>query len=309
MPSKVDRNSLYPIYENVIKTALSLSPMILYGPPGTGKTKYVYDLVEDLRKQNKLGKFSIIQFHRKFTYEDFIEGYAPDGTGFSRKDGVFLDFCKKPSDSTKIDVFAIDEINRADLATTLGEVLSALEDREQRTLTTTHFQQKFSIPANLLLLGTMNTADKSITYMDFAIRRRFNFIPVYPDGGILEDWLKSLSFKSSSLDIPSYVRFFQRTNLRIREARNLGSSMQLGQSMFVPKARNANLTELDLLVNFNEVILPQLEAYVGFGSGKSIAEIFNIEIYEEFVKNQKVSLETFLGIIRESQNDQSIQHD
>ena len=309
MLSNANGKSGDSIYEDVIRAALSLSPMILFGPPGTGKTKYVYDLVENLRKQNKLGKFSIIQFHRKFTYEDFIEGYAPDGTGFSRKDGVFLDFCKTPSESTKIDVFAIDEINRADLATTLGEVLSALEDREQRTLTTTHFQQKFNIPSNLLLLGTMNTADKSISHMDFAIRRRFSFIPVYPDQDILEDWLNSLTFKSSSLDIPSYVQFFQRTNLRIREARNLGSSMQLGQSMFVPKASKANLTELDFLVNFNEVILPQLEAYVGFGSGKSIAEIFNIEIYEEFVRNQKVSLETFLGVIRESQNDQSLEND
>lgn len=309
MLSNANGKSGDSIYEDVIRAALSLNPMILFGPPGTGKTKYVYDLVENLRKQNKLGKFSIIQFHRKFTYEDFIEGYAPDGTGFSRKDGVFLDFCKTPSDSTKIDVFAIDEVNRADLATTLGEVLSALEDREQRTLTTTHFQQRFNIPSNLLLLGTMNTADKSISHMDFAIRRRFSFIPVFPDQSILEDWLNSLTFKSSSLDIPSYVRFFQRTNMRIREARNLGSSMQLGQSMFVPKASKGNLTELDFLVNFNEVILPQLEAYVGFGGGKSIAEIFNIEIYEEFVRNQKVSLETFLGIIRESQNDQSLEND
>jgi len=309
MPSSKPGKSGDSIYENVIRSALTLSPMILYGPPGTGKTRYVYDLIEDLRNQKKLGKFSIIQFHRKFTYEDFIEGYAPDGTGFSRKDGVFLDFCKTPSDSTKIDVFAIDEINRADLATTLGEVLSALEDRDQRTLTTTHFQQKFSIPSNLLLLGTMNTADKTISHMDFAIRRRFNFIPVYPDHSILEDWLKRLTFKSSGLEIENYVRFFQRTNLRIREARNLGSSMQFGQSMFVPKANKGNLTELDFLTNFNEVILPQLEAYVGFGSRNTVAEIFNIEIYEEYIRNQKITLETFLGIVRESQNDQSLEND
>jgi 5-methylcytosine-specific restriction protein B len=309
MPSSKPGKSGDSIYENVIKSALTLSPMILYGPPGTGKTRYVYDLIEDLRNQKKLGKFSIIQFHRKFTYEDFIEGYAPDGTGFSRKDGVFLDFCKTPSDSNKIDVFAIDEINRADLATTLGEVLSALEDRDQRTLTTTHFQQKFSIPSNLLLLGTMNTADKTISHMDFAIRRRFNFIPVYPDHSILEDWLKRLTFKSSGLEIENYVRFFQRTNLRIREARNLGSSMQFGQSMFVPKANKGNLTELDFLTNFNEVILPQLEAYVGFGSRNTVAEIFNIEIYEEYIRNQKITLETFLGIVRESQNDKSLEND
>jgi 5-methylcytosine-specific restriction protein B len=309
MPRSKPGESGDSIYENVIRSALTLSPMILYGPPGTGKTRYVYDLIEDLQNQKKLGKFSIIQFHRKFTYEDFIEGYAPDGTGFSRKDGVFLDFCKTPSDSTKIDVFAIDEINRADLATTLGEVLSALEDRDQRTLTTTHFQQKFSIPSNLLLLGTMNTADKTISHMDFAIRRRFNFIPVYPDHSILEDWLKRLTFKSSGLEIENYVRFFQRTNLRIREARNLGSSMQFGQSMFVPKANKGNLTELDFLTNFNEVILPQLEAYVGFGSRNTVAEIFNIEIYEEYIRNQKITLETFLGIVRESQNDQSLEND
>lgn len=297
------------IYEEVISAALSLSPMILFGPPGTGKTKYVYDLVEDLRKKNKLGKFSIIQFHRKFTYEDFIEGYAPDGAGFAKKDGVFLEFCKTPSESAKIDVFAIDEINRADLATTLGEVLSALEDRDQRTLKTTHFQQDFRIPPNLLLLGTMNTADKSISHMDFAIRRRFNFIAVYPDHTVLANWLNNLSISSSTLNIPDYVRFFQRTNLRIREARNLGSSMQLGQSMFVPKANKTTLTEVDFLRNFNEVILTQLEAYVGYGSGKTISEVFNIEIYEEFTRNQKISLESFLGVIRESQNDQSLEND
>jgi 5-methylcytosine-specific restriction protein B len=297
------------IYEEVLRAAITLSPMILYGPPGTGKTKYVYDLVDDLRNRNKLGKFSIVQFHRKFTYEDFIEGYAPDGSGFSKKDGVFLEFCKQPSDASKIDVFAIDEINRTDLATTLGEVLSALEDREERTLKTTHFQQDFQIPSNLLLLGTMNTADKSISHMDFAIRRRFNFIAIYPDHNLLENWLKNLHVNSEIFQISEYIRFFRRTNMRIRESSNLGSSMQLGQSMFVPKTGESSLTGKDFLRNFNEVILPQLEAYAGFGSGKIISEVFNFDIYEEFMRNQKVCLESFIGIIRESQSDQSLEND
>ena len=133
-------------------------PVILYGPPGTGKTKMAMDLRKGLEIKKILGKFETVQFHRKFTYEDFIEGYKPSDNGFIKRDGVFKEFCKNPTNG-KTDLFVIDEINRAEIATTFGETLFALEDRESRIVKTAHFSEPFSIPCNLQLIGTMNTAD------------------------------------------------------------------------------------------------------------------------------------------------------
>lgn len=281
------------------------SPVILYGPPGTGKTRLSGLLKEELSQAGKLGIVETVQFHRKFTYEDFIEGFQPSEAGFIRKDGVFKKFCEAIGGSdTKIDLFLIDEINRTDITTTFGEVLYSLEDRETRTVTTAHFGSQFSIPPSVFLLGTMNTADKSIAHVDFAVRRRFQFIPVFPDSEALQLWLGTFPSSMSVINIEHYVTFFRRTNARIRRSPTLGSHMQLGEAMFVPSSRGS-LSELSLLRNFVNVVLPQVESYVGFGNLEAMGLIFNPIVAENFFDSRTVSIEDFIGLILESQTDES----
>ena len=289
----------------LIKCCDRLIPVILYGPPGTGKTKMVMDLKDIYQAKNLMGKFETIQFHRKFSYEDFIEGYKPSDNGFIKKDGIFKDFCKNPT-KDKIDLFIIDEINRAEIATTFGEALFALEDRDRRIVKTAHFSEPFSIPHNLQLIGTMNTADKSIANIDFAIRRRFRFIPVFPEVYKLEKWLLSLNINLSSFSLSDYCKFFERTNKRISVSSQLGPHMQLGEAMFVPSGfRDSTVSEEDFLFNFRDVLLPQVEAYLGFGNRQALSAIFGPLLVDKFLISRSVSNEDFSGLIRESVNDKS----
>lgn len=291
--------------ESLLESSFNCLPTVLYGPPGTGKTRCIELAVKSLKEQNRLGRFELVQFHRRFSYEDFIEGYVPTRTGFKRKDGIFKDFCKTASDKERIDVFVIDEMNRADLASTLGEVLYALEDRNTRKVRTAHFGEEFTIPTNLFLVGTMNTADRSIAQVDFAIRRRFRFVPVFPDYIELQTWISSYKWNIEEFQILDYIDFAKRTNQRIAKSKNLGSHMQLGQSLFVPKFSSGGVKTPDLLRNFVESVLGQVEAYVGLGNEDQLADLFGRSVAERFVSTRAVSNAEFVGLVLESVNDET----
>lgn len=292
-------------FELMLMSLETLTPIVLYGPPGTGKTRLVTKLTEQLREKSLLGKLEVVQFHRRFSYEDFIEGYRPTETGFDVKDGVFKSFCKSPSKSPLVDLFVIDEINRADLATTLGEALYALEDRDRRVVKTAHFGDTFQIPTNLLLIGTMNTADKSIAQIDFAVRRRFRFIPLFPDYVQLHQWLLEFKWGVSEFQVKDYVQFARRTNGRILRHKSLGAHMQLGQSLFVPSDTKTGIDVRALVRNFRESVLSQVEAYLGLGNTELLGEIFGPTIASEFSSKRDISRQLFTGLVRESLTDRS----
>lgn len=281
-------------------------PTILYGPPGTGKSRMVELLLKDLEDTGTLGLETTVQFHQKFAYEDFIEGFRPDGNAFVKRDGVFKEFCGRAGKrQERIDVFVVDEINRADIATTFGEVLYALEDRSSRSVTTTHFGDVFAIPESLFLVGTMNTADRGIAHFDFAVRRRFQFIPVFPDPDRLSAWLsEKVPHDLQSFSIDEYVNFFSRTNLRISRSKSLGPHMQLGEAIFVPNWMEG-VNDSDLHRNFINAVLPQVESYLGFGSATELRMIFNPAVADAFAQERWVDPELFIGLIREAQSDRS----
>lgn len=286
-------------YERALELVRSNIPIVLFGPPGTGKTKIASDISEALKSNGELGNFELIQFHRKYTYEDFIEGYAPSADGgFVPKQGSFKKFCSSPS-SSQVDLFVIDEMNRAELSSTFGEVLYALEDRGERTATTAHFKDEFKIPMNLSMVGTMNTADRNISIVDYALRRRFRFIPVYPDSTELQKWLNTKGFSFNEFEVADYVGFFATINKRIISNALLGSHMQLGQSMFVPPIKDRPLALGDLVANFVEVLIPQIEAYFGFGSQTEMVSIFNPSIVSKYLKQETISGEDFTAMVME----------
>ena len=152
---------------------------IFYGPPGTGKTYIALKLAEHLTQQG--GAVKLVQFHPSYSYEDFVEGWRPTEQGtFELRPGALKTFAEAAAnDPNNPYVLIIDEINRANLSKVLGELFFLLEYRD-RTASLQYSDTEFQLPENLWIIGTMNTADRSIAMIDAALRRRFHFHPFFP---------------------------------------------------------------------------------------------------------------------------------
>ena len=160
--------------------------VILYGPPGTGKTFRALELAKKWRQSQGEAAVEQVTFHPSYAYEDFIEGFRPaDDGSFALRNGLFVDFARRAgSDLKRQHLLIIDEINRGDVARLFGELITLIEADKRRqdvARKLPYSKQDFWVPPNLYILGTMNTADRSISLMDIAIRRRFSFFGCSPD--------------------------------------------------------------------------------------------------------------------------------
>jgi 5-methylcytosine-specific restriction enzyme B len=183
--------------EDLVELLKDRGQIILYGPPGTGKTYIAKKLAEALVPDRK--RRTIVQFHPSTSYEDFVEGYRPEETdgqmSYRLVDGPLRAMAEKSKESPGTrHVMLIDEINRGNLPKILGELLFLLEYRDEKISTLYRPDESFELPSDLWFIGTMNTADRSVALIDAALRRRFHFVPVYPDSGplegLLERWLE-----------------------------------------------------------------------------------------------------------------------
>ena len=172
--------------------------VIFYGPPGTGKTYLARELAAHLARDRD--RVRLVQFHPSYAYEDFVEGYRPapieGGTaGFELREGPLKRIARRAKEASDEETFVliIDEINRGNLSKVLGELYFLLEYRDEE-ISLQYSNDPFSLPDNLWIIGTMNTADRSIALVDSALRRRFHFSPFFPDEppieGLLERWLE-----------------------------------------------------------------------------------------------------------------------
>lgn len=227
---------------------------VLQGPPGTGKTR----LAELVRAQHFSGKGMTVQFHPAVTYEDFIIGLVPDAEKdqlrFGVKPGWLLQAIKNAGKEPFL--LIIDELNRADLGKILGEAIYLFEAAEVRKggreIDLAHPWNggtKLSIPENLYVLGTMNTADRSISNIDIAVRRRFAFITVSPDRRVVEE----TKIKTAS-DI-----FDRLTEVFVEYAPLDAIDLMPGHAYFLAK------TEDELKIRFRHELLPLIEEYVKEG--------------------------------------------
>ena len=209
--------------------------VIFYGPPGTGKTFVARAIAKHLAAE--LSRREVVQFHPSYSYEDFVQGYRPmqreDGSlTYKLKHGPLMRLAYAATEAEGRDhVLLIDEINRGNLPKILGELLYLLEYRDDEVaLLYGEDGERFSLPGNLFVIGTMNTADRSIALVDAALRRRFHFIPFFPEeyplNGLLLRWLEENN--QDMLDVAGIVA---RLNSRLRE--QFGPHLQVGPSYFM----------------------------------------------------------------------------
>lgn len=162
--------------------------IVLQGPPGVGKSFIAKRFAYALMKAKDPNRIEMIQFHQSYSYEDFVQGYRPSDAGFELENGLFHQFCAKAAaDPERPYVFIIDEINRGNLSKIFGELLLLIESDKRGTdwqvpLTySKNLSERFFVPENLYLIGLMNTADRSLAIVDYALRRRFAFVDLVPE--------------------------------------------------------------------------------------------------------------------------------
>jgi MoxR-like ATPase len=223
---------------------------ILYGSPGTGKTFTAEKLAKQLIGECD-GFAELIQFHSAYTYEDFIQGIRPQNQDrqltYPLVPGRFLEFCQKAESRKGLCVLIIDEINRANLAQVFGELMYLLEYRDKK-IRLAGSNQLFSIPENVRIIGTMNTADRSIALVDHALRRRFAFIELRPNYEVLRRYHEK---KKTGFQVEGLIKTLERLNHAIAD-----KHYEVGISYFLTE----NLAE-ELEDIWQMEIEPYLEEY------------------------------------------------
>ncbi|MGW5440226.1 McrB family protein [Nocardia asteroides] len=246
--------------------------VILYGPPGTGKTRLAlhtalamyggtgaadsHPLAEAISDMLGSGRVQLVTFHPSYGYEDFVEGYKPvddsaaHGLRLRLTDGLFHNLCTSAAaDPDETFLLIIDEINRGDLPRIFGELVTLLEtDKRGMDVRLPISKRKFAIPKNIHIIGTMNTADRSVSHLDAAIRRRFAFVDIGPDPDIV-------SGSVGPLDLSTFL-----AALNTRVADSLDPDHQIGHAYLLTDSEPV-ATDEELAAAFYHDIVPLLEDY------------------------------------------------
>ncbi len=252
-------------YESLVGVMRNKKNIILQGAPGVGKTFAARRLAWSMMGEMDDSRIEFVQFHQNYSYEDFVMGYKPAEDGFELKYGIFYRFCQKAANQPdKEFFFIIDEINRGNMSKIFGELLMLIEKDYRGTKATLAYNGlAFSVPKNLYIIGMMNTADRSLAMIDYALRRRFSFYDMEP--GFDSDGFIQYQNGLNNETLNELVERVKELNKEIAMDKSLGKGFCIGHSYFC--GRDVCTDEwLHAIVNYD--ILPMLSEYWFDDAGK-----------------------------------------
>lgn len=249
-------------YDAIVGLLRTKKNIIMQGAPGVGKTYAAKRLAYSMMGVKDASRVMLIQFHQSYSYEDFIEGYRPSGAGFELVKGAFYSFCKKAADDEEnAYFFIIDEINRGNLSKIFGELFMLIESDKRgpkNKLQLLYSRELFYVPRNVHIIGMMNTADRSLAMLDYALRRRFAFVELCPafDSDGFRDYC-------AGLDNPRFealVHEVESLNRAIADDESLGEGFCIGHSYFCNmEADSCTDAALASIVDYE--LIPMLKEY------------------------------------------------
>ena len=247
-------------YDAIVGLLRAKKNVILQGAPGVGKTYAAKRLAYSMMGVKDASRVMLIQFHQSYSYEDFIEGYRPSGQGFELVKGAFYSFCKKAADDEDNEYFfIIDEINRGNLSKIFGELFMLIEsDKRGSELQLLYSRELFYVPRNVHIIGMMNTADRSLAMLDYALRRRFAFVELSP--AFDSEGFRAYRVGLVNPRFKKLVGVVKSLNRAIAEDESLGEGFCIGHSYFCNmKPENCTNAALASIVEYE--LIPMLKEY------------------------------------------------
>lgn len=245
-------------YDMLLSVLKNKKNIILQGAPGVGKTFAAKRLAYSMIEEKDESRIEFVQFHQNYSYEDFMMGYKPVNDGFELKYGIFYRFCQKAANQPDKDFFfIIDEINRGNMSKIFGELLMLIEFDYRGTKTTLAYNGlPFTVPKNLYIIGMMNTADRSLAMIDYALRRRFSFFEIGP--GFDSDGFIKHQNTLNNETFNELISKVKELNNEIAKDKSLGKGFCIGHSYF---CNHTTCTEewMQAIVDYD--ILPMLSEY------------------------------------------------
>ena len=245
-------------YTTLVNLLKAKKNIILQGAPGVGKTFVAKRLAYSIIGERDTSRVMMVQFHQSYSYEDFIMGFRPSKDGFELTPGPFYQFCKVAQDDDEREYFfVVDEINRGNLSKIFGELLMLIE-KEKRTekLRLLYSNELFSVPPNVYIIGMMNTADRSLAMIDYALRRRFAFFELEP--AFDSEGFKAIMLEANHTKYNDLIEQIKALNDFISKDESLGDGFRIGHSYLCP---NEEVTDEWLMAVVKYELLPLLSEY------------------------------------------------